>query len=159
LIRPVGQDTVLPFPVPRRSATVKPVEATNEPDVALTVVCPGAMLIANPEALILATAMDEELQVTVLVKSCVVPIAVNCRSDPGRRELFNGAMLTETRGSWIIRVVEPVRGPRAAEIAEVPCPTPVAVPCDPDVLLMVATLAGEEAQFVFVVMFAAVPSV
>lgn len=64
---------MLLFAVPRRSATVKPVEAANEPDVALTVVCPGAMLIAKPEALILATAVDEELQVTVFVKSRVVP--------------------------------------------------------------------------------------
>jgi hypothetical protein len=68
-------------------------------------------------------------------------------------------MLSETSGSWIIRVVEPVREPRAAEISEVPCATPVAVPCDPDALLIVATVAGEEVHVVFVVMFAVVPSV
>ena len=74
-------------------------------------------------------------------------------------KLFNGAMVIETGGRCTVKAVEPVNEPRLAEISEAPVPTPVAVPCDPGALLIVATVADEEVQVVFDVMFAVVPSV
>ena len=74
---------MLPLAVPRASKTVKLADAANEPEVALTVVCPEAVLIATPLAFIVATAGREEPQTTVVVISSVtplryVPVAVNC---------------------------------------------------------------------------------
>lgn len=74
---------MLPLAVPSASETVKVADAANEPEVALTVVCPEAVLIATPLAFIVATAGAEELQTTLVVISSVVPlryvpVAMNC---------------------------------------------------------------------------------
>jgi hypothetical protein len=44
-------------------------ESVNEPTVAWIVVVPAAVVIANPEPLIVATEVDEEFQATPLTKS------------------------------------------------------------------------------------------
>ena len=73
--------------------------------------------------------------------------------------LFTGATLIETNESFTAKLVEPSTEPNAAEILAVPWPAPVAIPNDPNVLLIVATVGDEETQFTDVVMFAADPSV
>jgi hypothetical protein len=50
-----------------------PVEPLIEPDCAVIVEVPGVNIVAMPELLMVATAVDEELQVTELVKFCVLP--------------------------------------------------------------------------------------
>ena len=49
--------------------TVRVTESVNEPTVAWIVVVPAAVVIANPEPLIVATEVDEECQATPLTKS------------------------------------------------------------------------------------------
>jgi hypothetical protein len=44
-------------------------ESVNAPTVAWIVVVPAAVVIANPEPLIVATEVDEEFQATPLTKS------------------------------------------------------------------------------------------
>src|SRR5258708_19557160 len=72
---------------------------------------------------------------------------------------FGGGTLIETRGFCTVKIVEPASEPAVAEILVVPKPALVASPCEPDVLLIVATAADEEAHATAVVMFAVVPSV
>ena len=72
---PAGQKTVVPFAVPKASATVKLADEAIEPRVALTVVCPGDPLIAKPPGLIVATLVDEELQNTLWVTSFMSALA------------------------------------------------------------------------------------
>lgn len=45
----------------------------REPTVAVMVVVPAATVLANPELLIVATEVDDELQVIPLTRSCVDP--------------------------------------------------------------------------------------
>jgi len=68
-------------------STVRMVESAIEPEVAAIVVQPEAMLLARPwlpdTLLMAATLVAEELQLTEVVKSCVlpslnVPVALNC---------------------------------------------------------------------------------
>ena len=49
--------------------TVRVTESVNEPTVAWIVVVPAAVVIANPEPLIVATELGEEFQATPLTKS------------------------------------------------------------------------------------------
>ena len=63
--------------------TVRPVEPLIEPEVAEIVVLPMPTPVANPPLVIVAAAVFVELQVTELVRFCVlpslyVPVAVNC---------------------------------------------------------------------------------
>jgi hypothetical protein len=53
--------------------TVSPVEPETEPDTAVMVVDPGATAIACPEASIVATAVFEELQFALALRSWVLP--------------------------------------------------------------------------------------
>ena len=54
--------------------TVRLVEPVMVPDVALMVAPPGTTPVAMPVLLMVATAVLEELQVTELVRFCVVPL-------------------------------------------------------------------------------------
>lgn len=45
----------------------------REPTVAVIVVMPAATVVANPELLMVATEVDDELQVTPLTRSSVDP--------------------------------------------------------------------------------------
>jgi hypothetical protein len=55
--------------------TVRVTEPTVEPRLAVMTVCPVAALMANPDAVIVATAGEEELQSTLLVTSFIKPLA------------------------------------------------------------------------------------
>jgi hypothetical protein len=54
------------------AVTVSVVDPVTEPDVALIVVLPGAIVVAKPVALIVATLDPDEPQVTVPVRSFVL---------------------------------------------------------------------------------------
>jgi hypothetical protein len=56
--------------------------------------------------------------------------------------VFKLPVITKPAGT--VKVVEPVMPPEAAAIVVVPAPVAVAKPCEPDVLLIVATPAAEE---------------
>ena len=66
------------------AGTVKVVEPEIAPTVAVMVVCPVATVEATPAEVIVATELDDELQVAVelgavlVVPSVYVPITVNC---------------------------------------------------------------------------------
>ena len=62
IVGPVLEDTTL--------SGLKPL---TEPDSAVMVDVPGDNVVAKPELLIVATAVDEELHVTELVRFCVLP--------------------------------------------------------------------------------------
>src|SRR6266436_6301902 len=69
------------------ATTVRIAERNTDAKLAPIAVLPCVMLVANPALLMVATAVDEELQLTVPVKSCVlplvyVPMAVNCWLSP-----------------------------------------------------------------------------
>ena len=53
--------------------TVSLVEPEIGPDVAEIVAVPAAIPVASPEPLIVAVAEEEELQVALAVRFCVVP--------------------------------------------------------------------------------------
>ena len=53
--------------------TVRVVDPEIEPDVAVMDVVPAAIPFANPALLIVAIPTEEELQVTLLVRFCVLP--------------------------------------------------------------------------------------
>ena len=55
--------------------TARVAEPTMEPRPAVMTVCPVASLIAKPDALIVATAGEEELQSTLPVTSIINPLA------------------------------------------------------------------------------------
>jgi hypothetical protein len=68
--------------------------------VAVIVVLPGETPLPNPAPLIVATSVDDELHMTRLVRSSVLPplkwpVAVNCRVFPATIEGFVGATLME----------------------------------------------------------------
>ena len=73
-------------------------------------------------------------------------------------KLFAGAMLSDINESCTVRAVEAVTEFKLAEIVVVPLPALALSPCEPGVLLIVATVADEEAHVAIVVMFATVPS-
>jgi len=77
------------------AVTVSVVESFTEPKLARIVVAPGATVVASPELLTVATVTAEEFQLTVLVRSCVlpsayVPVAVNCCGIPLATVGFRG---------------------------------------------------------------------
>ena len=56
------------------AVTVSVAEPVMEPDVAWIVVLPAATPVARPVVAIVATALDEEVHVTELVRFCVLPL-------------------------------------------------------------------------------------
>ncbi len=56
------------------AVTVSVAEPVIAPDLAVMVVVPGASVVANPVALILATVVADEFHSAVLVRFCVLPL-------------------------------------------------------------------------------------
>jgi hypothetical protein len=99
--------------------------------------------------LIVATVEGEELHVTEVVKFWVllseyVPVAVNCSVAPWVIVGFTGVTLSDVRIGDTVSIVDPEIPFRLAWIVAFPGPTLVANPFEPPVLLIVATLEGEE---------------
>jgi hypothetical protein len=78
-----GEAGVTEIEVSTGAVTVNLVDPLIVPDLAVMVAVPAATPVANPAVLTVAIAVEDELQVAVLVRFCVVPllyvpVAVNC---------------------------------------------------------------------------------
>jgi hypothetical protein len=111
---------------------------------------PLATPVAKPEALTVATAVFDDVQVAELVRFWVlpsvnVPMAVYCTVPPGATDELAGVTVRETRmGATTLNAVEPDTEPELAVIVAFPSPALVARPADPGLLLMMATEMGLE---------------
>jgi len=118
------------------AVTVRVVEFDMPPDVAVIVVVPAATGVANPSEpaalLIVATPVVDELQVTVVVRFCVVPsenvpVAVNCLVVPLATLGLVGVTAMETSVAAVtVRVVDPDMSPDVAVTVVLPTPLPFA---------------------------------
>ena len=116
--------------------TVRVVEPLTAPELACILLVPAATPVANPPAVIVATVVVCELQVTEPVKFCVelsekVPVAVNCSVAAIAIEGFAGVTAIDTSVGTVavtVSVVDPLIAPEAALIVLVPAATPVANP-------------------------------
>src|SRR6266700_3997680 len=143
------------------AVTVSVVLPETPPKVAVIVVVPAATDVAKPceppALLIVATAAPDELQVTWVVRSCVVlslkvPVAVNCRVVPFAMLGFVGVTAIEVRVAAVtVSVVLPETPPKVAVIVVIPAATDVAKPCEPPALLIVAIVLLDELQATWVV--------
>jgi hypothetical protein len=135
-------------------ATVRVVDPLTVPELAATVVVPTPVPVARPPLEIVATPCDEELHVTVLVRSCVlpsvyVPVAVNWLLLPKIMVGIAGVTVIESNAAALtVYVVEPLIPPELAVMIVCPAEALLAKP----VLLRVAMLGLEEIQVVVLVM-------
>src|SRR5690348_470826 len=126
---------------------------------------PVPVVVASPEVFNVATVVSLDDHDTVLVRFCVVlslnvPVAVNCCVVPKATEESAGVIAMERSTAAVtVRVVDPDTLPEVAATVVVPIPTLVARPCDPAVLLTLATLGLLETHCTVVVMFWVEPSV
>ena len=117
------------------------VDPLTDPDAAVMVVVPPAMLVARPDVLIVAIAMFDDVQTALLVTSLTllslnVPVALNCCVPPTRIDALAGVTAMEASVAGpTTKIVEPVIRPDVALIVVVPWLTPVARPAG----LIVAT--------------------
>src|SRR6266702_4654885 len=134
------------------AVTVSVVFPETSPSVAVIVVVPAATDVAKPcdppALLIVATEVLDELQVTWVVRSCVVlllkvPVAVNCRVVPFAILGAVGVTVIVDRVAAVtVSVVLPETPPKVVVIVVVPAATDVARPA----LLIVAKAVFEEIQ-------------
>jgi len=123
------------------AVTVNTVEPEIDDDVAVIVEVPTPAPVASPAALIIATDVVPELQVTLEVRFCVVPslnvpVAVNCCVAPLTIDGFAGVTAIDCSVAAVtVSTVEPLIDDDVAVIVEVPTPAPVASPA----ALIVAT--------------------
>jgi len=132
------------------------------PNVAVIVVEPSATAVARPlepaVLLTVATASNEELQVTDAVRSWLVlsdmiPVAVNCRVVPTAMLGFVGAIwIDDSVAGVTVRVVLSEIVPDVAEMTVEPAAKAVARPLEPAVLLTEATVVSLELQVTDAVM-------
>ena len=133
---------------PAGTGTVRVVEPEMFPLAAVIVLVPAAWGVANPAAVIVATLVFDEPQVTAAVRSRVVlfervPVAVNCWVAPMATAGFAGVTAMETSAAVVtVRAVVPETAPDEAEIVVVPVATDVARP----VALIVATTVLDDVQ-------------
>lgn len=113
--------------------------------VAVIVEFPDATPVTSPEEFTVAFAVEEDVQVTLLVRSFVelsakVPVAVSCTVPLVATLGFAGVMAREVSATVDTVTVEfPVSPPEVAEIVELPAATAVTSPA----LLTVATPVDE----------------
>ena len=152
---------IIPVVATKLTFTVRLAVPLIAPDVAVTVVVPGATVAATPPPLIVATVLDDEIHVAVEVRFCVlpsvnVPVAVNCCVLPTKSDAVAGVTAIDTTaGAATVRVVEPLKPPELAEMVVVPWAKLVARPP----ALTVATADAEELHVALLVKFFVVPSV
>jgi len=106
--------------------TVSVAEPATVPKVAVIEALPTASPLANPPAPTPATDDDDELQVTELVRFCVlpllkVPVAVNCWLFPLAMLALAGLTAIDANtGTVTVRAAEPTMVPEAAEMVDDP---------------------------------------
>jgi hypothetical protein len=132
-----------------------------EPEDAMMLALPTPTPEASPALLMVANDVGVELQVTALVRSCVllslyVPVAVNCWLVPFAIEGLAGVTDKESRiGGLTATLTEFVTVPEVALMLEVPCRLPITNP----VALTGATAGEEDDHVAEVVRSCALPSV
>ena len=142
------------------AVTVRIVLPLIDPSVALMLLVPAATAWARPPALMVATELVAEAQVTEPVMTAVValeyvPVATNCWFAPATIEGLAGvtAMLVSV-AAVTVSTVEPLTLPNVALMVDVPIATPWASP----LALMVAVAGVADAQVTEPVMTAVVAS-
>src|SRR6266705_2322314 len=146
----------------RCHGTVTEVLPEMLPSVAVIVAVPFLLAFAKPfdppALLIVTTPGLDELQVTWVVRSCIVlslkvPVAVNCWVSPSGRLGLAGVTAIEVRVAAVtVSVVFPETSPKVAVIVMgPPAATDVAKPCEPPALLIVDTAVLDELQVTWVV--------
>ena len=134
--------------------TTRFVEATTDPEVAVTVVPPVASPVAKPLLLTVATPGVDDVQLTRPVTFCVLPSvkvakALNCCVVPSGIAALVGVMVRATKaGALTVRAAEPLIGPDVALMLTLPCELLLTKP--PGALL--ATAAEEETHVADAVM-------
>ena len=145
--------------------TVRTVEPVTVPEVALMVAVPIPVLVASPVWFMLAVEALCDAQVTLDVRSCVlpsvnVPAAVNCCVVPSATEGFVGVAAIDTSTAAVtVKLVLPLIEPELAVIMAEPVPTLVASPCVFTALTIVATVAVSELHCTVLVTSCVLPSV
>jgi hypothetical protein len=115
--------------------TVNAVEPEIPPTLAVMSVVPVPTALARPDELMLATAVDEELQLAARVTSRLlpsgkVPMALNCWVAPAIAEGLGGVTVIEV-GPWtVIAALADAMPGNAAVMVVVPGATAVATPLD-----------------------------
>jgi len=141
-------------------ATVRVVFPEIVPEVAVMVAEPTVTAVVRPPVLTVATAVFDEVQVTEMVISRVVPsenvpVAVNCWVAPTDRLGLDGVTAMDDRvAEFTVRVVFPEIVPEVAVMVVTPVVRAVARP----LLLTVAIVVSEELQVTCVVISWVVPS-
>ena len=150
--------------------TVSVAELVTPSDVAVSVVVPVETEVASPldpaALLMVATVVDDELQIADTVTFCVVlsekvPVAVNCSIVPKAMLGLIGVTAIDTSVAdvtvnWVVLDMF-VAGSVAVSVVE-PVATDVANPLDSVALLMVQTVVDDELQIADVVKFCVVLS-
>jgi hypothetical protein len=137
------------------AVTVRVVEPVIDPDLALIEEVPAATVVASPAALMVATVVVAEVQVTLLVRFCVllslnVPVAVNCCVSPLATEGLAGVTAIDCSVAAVtVSTVEPEIAPDVALMVDGPAEAPVARPP----AVMVATAGVAELQVTLPVKF------
>lgn len=133
--------------------TVSGVEKVTLPKVALIVTVPLPALVANPVALMIATAAEDVFHCAAEVKSCTVPslkvpVAVNCCVVPRGMDGLCGLIAIDTSTAGLTtRLAEVVTPPAVTEIVLDPVATEAARPCVGAESLIVATATFDEVQY------------
>src|ERR1035441_5592909 len=128
--------------------TVNTVDPLTAPEVALIELVPTNTPLANPPAVMVATPVVADAQVTEAVRSCVllslkVPVAVNCRVAPLVMDGLAGVTAMDCSVAAVtVNTVDPLTAPEVALIELVPTATPLANPP----AVMVATEVVADAQ-------------
>jgi hypothetical protein len=113
-------DGVTTIELTEAEVTTSDAVAESDPIVAEMVELPAAMPWASPlvgvELLTVASTVLEDVQVTELVRFCVlpslyVPVATNCWVVPGAIEAFTGVIETDTKAGATARLKEPLTAP------------------------------------------------
>jgi hypothetical protein len=142
------------------AVTVKTVDPTIAPEVALIVLVPTPAPVARPPVVMVAVVVVAEAHVTDAVRFCVllslkVPVAVNCCVRPLVTVGFAGVTAIDCRVAAVtVRTVDPTIAPEVALIVLVPTPAPVARPP----VVMVAVVVVAEAHVTDAVRFCVVLS-
>jgi hypothetical protein len=114
--------------------TVNPLVPLTDPVLALTAATPMALPVARPELLIFTTPEGELVQVTKLVRSCVVPsvyvpLAANCAVVPsGIMEWFSITAMETSAAAETVNSLEVFTDPKVAVIADAPTERETASP-------------------------------
>lgn len=145
--------------------TFSDVLALVAPDVAVIVTVPRFKAVARPLVVIEAMFVPEEVHVTMLVMSWVVPsendpVAVYCCKTPRGTERFTGVTLMEFKVALVtVRAAIATMAPDVAVIVDEPATNAFANPLVGTVSLMVATVVEEDVQVTLLVTSLMLPSV